>query len=187
MELLIEPGVDLDSGAPATLPAAYLEPRWFAAYTRSRHEKSVAEQLARQGVEFYLPLYERLSRWQHRRVRLQLPLFPGYIFVRIVLKDRLQVLRIPSVVRIVGFNGQPTSLPEGEIEALRESLALNLRAEPHPFLAVGRRVRLKSGPLAGFEGILVRRKGSLRLVLSINLIQRSILVETDSSELEPVA
>ena len=168
-------------------PAAYVEPRWYAAYTCANHEKRVAEQLEGRAVEHFLPLYRSVRRWKDRRVQLELPLFPSYIFVRMPLRDRLRVLEIPSVSRLVSFNGIPAALPEEEIESLREALAGQLRAEPHPFLTIGRRVRITAGPLAGREGILVRRKGSLRLVLSINLIQRSILVETDSSELEPVA
>jgi transcription antitermination factor NusG len=138
-------------------------------------------------VESFLPLYERVQRWKNRqRVRLQLPLFPGYTFVRIALKDRLQVLEIPSVVRLVGFNGTPTPLADEEIEGLRQALAEGVRAESHPYLKIGRRVRITTGPLAGYEGILVRRKGTLRVVLSAELIQRSILLDVDGLAVEPV-
>ncbi len=168
------------------LPAAYIELRWYAAYTCANHEKRVVEQLDERSVESFLPLYESVRRWKDRRVRLQSPLFPGYVFVRIALRDRLRVLQIPSVVRMVGFNGLPTALPEGEIEVLREGLTCQLRAEPHPFLAVGRRVRITDGPLTGMQGVLVRKKGALRLVLSIDLIRRSAAIEIDSTRVEPL-
>ena len=169
------------------LPALHLELRWYAVWTRSRHEKSVAGQLERKSVETFLPVYETVRQWKNGRHRIALPLFPGYAFVRIAQRDRLEVLKVPGVVRLVGFSGgTPTALEDEEVEDLQRALAQGVRAKPHPFLTVGRRVRVTAGPLAGREGILVRRKGSQRLVLSINLIQRSILVETDTSELEPV-
>ncbi len=168
------------------LPAAYLAPRWYAAYTCANHEKQVAAQLVERGVEHFLPLYETVHRWKDRRVRLQLPLFPGYIFVRLGLADRLRVLQVPSVVRLVGFGGGlPAVLPDQEIEILRCGLNADLRAQPHPYLSVGRRVRLTRGPLAGLEGILQRRKGSCRVVLSVDLIQRSLVVEVDVGDFPP--
>ncbi len=177
---------DLIAVREPELPAAYVEPRWYAAYTCANHEKRVAEQLEGRTVEYFLPLYKSVRRWKDRRVELQLPLFPGYVFVRLPLRDRLRVLEVPSVARLVGFNGTPTALDDEEVERLRRALAHGVRAEPHPFLKVGRRVRITAGPLAGREGILVRRKGNLRVVLSVDLIQRSILVQIDSASLEPV-
>ena len=115
-----------------------------------------------------------------------MPLFPGYVFVKMALRDRLQVLQVPGVACLVGFDGTPAALPADEIEALRVSLAGGLRAEPHPYLAVGRRVKLQSGPLAGLTGILVRRKSGARFVVSVVLIQRSVVIEVDALELEPV-
>lgn len=167
-----------------SLPAVYFEPRWYAAYTCARHEKRIAEQLARRGVESFLPLYESVRRWKDRRVCLQLPLFPGYVFVHTALAHRLRVLQIPSVVRLVGFNGLPTALPDSEIEALRRGLVDKRLVKPHPYLTVGRRVRIKNGPLAGVEGILIRKKNSVRVVLSLDLIQRSACVEVDASDVE---
>lgn len=169
-----------------SLPAVYTEPRWYAAYTCANHEKRVAEQLGRRCVELFLPLHESLRLWKDRRVRLQLPLFPGYVFVRIALRDRMRVLEIPSVVHMVSFSGLPTALPEEEIEAIRSALNQRLMIQPHPYLAVGRRVRIKGGPLRGFEGILLRRKGNCRIVLSIDLIRRSVVVDVDLSDVEPI-
>jgi transcription antitermination factor NusG len=162
-----------------------IAPRWYAVSTRSRHEKSVGALLQRKQIETFLPLYETTRRWRNGEHRVQLPLFPGYAFVRIALRDRLQVLKVPGVARLVGFNGVPTPLPDQEMEGLRQALAAGVRAEPHPYLAVGRRVRVTAGALAGHEGILVRRKGAVRVVVSIDLIQRSVLVSVDANWLEP--
>jgi transcription antitermination factor NusG len=170
---------------PPKLPDIYLEPRWYAAYTCANHEKRVAEQLGERNVEHFLPLYETVRRWRDRRVRLQLALFPGYLFVRLALRDRLRVLQVPGVVRLVGFGERPIALPESEIETLRSGLDGGLCAQPHPYLTTGRRVQIKGGPLAGIEGILLRRKGNFRVVLSIELIMRSVAVEVDVADLMP--
>jgi transcription antitermination factor NusG len=174
-----------DSQAGAVLSADYVEPRWYAAYTCANHEKRVREQLEQRSVESFLPVYETIRRWKDRRMRLQLPLFPGYVFVRMVIVDRLRVLQVPGVVRLVGFNGQLSALPDEEIDALKRGLAGGVRAEPHPFLTVGRRVRVKRGPFEGRQGILLRRKGKLRLVLSVELIMRSVVVDVDIADVEP--
>jgi transcriptional antiterminator NusG len=166
------------------LPASFYEPLWYAAYTSANHEKRIAEQLARRSVEHFLPLYEAARRWKDRRVRLRLPLFPGYIFVRLALRDRLQVLQVPGVANLVGFSGTPVPLPQEDIDALRASLSHGVRTASHPYLNVGRRVRVKSGPLAGMAGILARRKNGARFVVSVELIQRSIAVEMDAADLE---
>src|SRR5260370_22725973 len=108
-----------------------------------------------------------MLRWKDRRVTLDLPLFPGYVFVRLVLRDRLRVVQIPSVVRLVGFNGLPTALPDTEMEIMRSGLSQSLLAEPHPFLTVGRRVRITGGPFAGLEGLLKKKRNSLRVVVSL--------------------
>jgi transcription antitermination factor NusG len=166
------------------LPASFWQPLWYAAYTSAKHEKRVAEQLSRRSVEHFLPLYETVRRWKDRKVRLQLPLFPGYIFVRLALRDRLQVLQVPGVANLVGFSGTPTALPQEEINALRTSLRNGARAAPHPYLAVGRRVRINKGPFAGLSGILLRRKASYRFVISVKLIQRSVAVDIEGTDFE---
>jgi len=167
-------------------PLWYLEPRWYAAYTCANHEKRVRELLTQRCVVSFLPAYETVRRWKDRRMRIQLPLFPGYVFVRLALVDRLRVLQIPSVVRLIGFNGHPSALPDEEIEALKRGLAAGVRAEPHPFLTVGRRVQVKRGPFEGRQGILLRRKGKLRLVLSVELIMRSVVIDVDTTDVESV-
>src|SRR5882672_1401889 len=145
----------------AAISSTYsLQLRWYAAYTCANREKRVREQLEQRSVESFLPVYEAVRRWKDRRMQLQLPLFPGYVFVRMALVDRLRVLQVPSVVRLVGFNGHLSALHDEEIEGLKKGLAGGVRAEPHPFLTAGRRVRIRTGPLQGREGILIRRKGS---------------------------
>src|SRR5580658_9769557 len=156
-------------------------PQWYAAYTRANHEKCAAEQLEQRVIEHFLPLYETVRRWKDRRKRMELPLFPGYIFVRIPLQERLRVLVVPGVVRLVGFDNRPAALPDVEIEALRRVLGRGLRSEPHAYLTMGRRVRIVRGALAGMEGALVRKKGRVRLVLSIDLIRQSAMIEVDSA------
>jgi transcription antitermination factor NusG len=168
------------------LPPASSEQRWYAAYTCANHEKCVAAELEARAVEHLLPLYSSVRRWRDRRVRLDLPLFPGYVFLRLALRDKLRVLQIPSVVRLVGFNGQPATLSDDEIEDLRRGLTAQLQAEPHPYLTVGRKVRVTSGPLAGLEGIVVRKKNRFRFVISLHLIMRSVSVEMDDADLVPV-
>jgi transcription antitermination factor NusG len=168
----------------ASLPAEYLQARWYAAQTCANHEKRVFEQLEQRTVEAYLPRYLSMRRWKDRRVRLELPLFPGYVFVHLALRDRLRVLQTPSVVRLVGFGGQPAPLADHEIDKLRQGLAREMRFEPHPYLRIGQRVRVRTGPLQGLEGILVRRKNVSRLVVSIDLIMRSVAAEIDVADLE---
>ena len=172
-------------GVPA-LPAIYTEAHWYAAYTSANHEKRVAEQLGIRSVDYYLPVYSSVRSWKDRRVTLQLPLFPGYVFVRLPLCDRMCILQIPGLARLVGFNGQPFPLEDQEINGLRRALSDGLKAVPHPYLTLGRRVRITDGPLAGRTAILARRKGSVRLVVSMDLIQRSILVDVDADSVEPV-
>jgi transcription antitermination factor NusG len=181
----ISPILGLNEREDAVLPLEYVEARWYAAYTSANHEKRVAEQLVQRSVEHFLPLYASVRKWKDRRVKLDLPLFPGYVFVQMALRDRLQVMQIPGVANLVGFGGTPTALPEGEIAALRTSLGSGVRAEPHPFLAVGRRVRMKRGAFEGMQGILLRRKGKLRLVLSIELIMRSVVIDVDAADVGP--
>jgi len=180
-------GIEMNAGgakdmAPPDL--ALVQARWYALYTSAHHEKCVAAELRSRSVEHLLPLYSSVRQWKDRRMILDLPLFPGYVFVRLALRDRLRVLQIPGVVRFVGFGGLPASLPDEEMEILRAGFSGRFHAEPHAYMTAGRRVRIASGPFAGLEGILRRRKNNLRVVVSIELIQRSVAVEIDLQELE---
>ena len=178
------------SMAPSTSPHLWIpadsRPFWYAAYTSANHEKKAAAEITRRGVESFLPLYRAVRRWSDRRVELEMPLFPGYVFVHLALRDRLRVLLVPGVAKLVGFGGLPAALPDEQIEALRAGLSGCLHAEPHPFLTAGHRVRVKAGPLQGLEGFVVRRKNGLRLVVSLDLIQRAAAVEIDEADVEPI-
>lgn len=154
-------------------------------YTRSRHEKSVAEHLRRKAIEHFLPLYRMVHQWRSRRAEVQSPLFPGYVFVHLRTGQLLSVLRTAGVVRFVGTPGSPAPIPQKEIERIQVGLGARLALEPHEYLAVGERVQIKNGPLAGVEGLLLRRGGSFRVILSVGLITRSVSVEVSSSDIRP--
>ncbi len=158
--------------------------QWYAAYTCARHERLVSRQLEDRGIEAFLPLYRSIRRWKDRRKELELPLFPGYVFVRVARQERLRVLQIPSVVHFVGSHNGPIPLENTEIQRLRDGLENGIHAEPHPYLKIGDRMRVKCGPLAGMEGILLRKKDSLRIVLSLDLLMRSIAVEVEAADLQ---
>lgn len=183
----------LQSQAPEIFPDvpplsnAAAQSHWFALYTSANHEKRVAAQLDVRRIQHFLPLYRSRRNWKDRRVFLDLPLFPGYVFARFAWPERVRVLQARGVVRVVGANGQPCPLAERDIEALRAAVAGTLRFEPHPYLTAGNRVRVLHGPLAGMTGILVRTKNSCRVVLSVDLIARSVAVEVDAADIERFA
>jgi transcription antitermination factor NusG len=157
--------------------------RWYATYTAPRHEKTVLQHLESRSVESYLPLYGSARLWNGRRALVQLPLFPGYLFVRIAPELRARVLEVPGVLNIVSSQGRLTPLPVGEIEALRAALETR-KSEPHPLLACGKRVRIKVGPLRGLEGVIVKQTRRLRMVVSVDCIMQSFAVELEASDLE---
>lgn len=159
---------------------------WYTVYTRHQHEKAVAENLLGRGLEVFLPVYEVLRQWNDRRKRLSLPLFPCYVFFRGNFERRARVLSTPGVHSIVTIGGQPAPIQETEIEAIRRAVTSGLRAEPFPFLQCGDRVRVKAGPLEGIEGILIRKKNTSRLILSAELLQKSMAVDVDAFSVEPV-
>ena len=165
-------------------PEAQQAGTWYVLYTCPRHEKRVAQQIEQRRISCFLPLYRSVRRWKDRRKELAMVLFPGYVFVQMELQNRLRVLKLPGAVRLVGFNGQPTALPVEEIENLRTRLSGTANIEPHPYLSAGRRVRVRSGPLQGLEGIIVRTKERCRIVLTIHLIMRSVAVEVDDGDVE---
>jgi len=159
---------------------------WWALYTRHQHEKTVADMLSAKGFEVFLPLYESMRRWKDRKKMLSLPLFPCYVFVRGGLNRRLQVVTTPGVHMIL-FHGESVAMiPEEEIQVIRKTIEGAYRVEPHPFLKVGERVRVIRGTLEGVEGVLIRKKNTCRLVLSVAMVAQSVAVEIDSSDVEPV-
>jgi len=169
---------------PAVSRQAMPPENWYAIHTCPRHEKRVAQQVEQHSLPCFLPLYRSVRRWKDRRKELQMVLFPGYVFVRMALTRKLQVLQLPGVVRIVSFHGEPAALPGQEIEALQARWCSELKVEPHPYLRAGRRVRVRSGPMQGLEGIVVRRKDRCRIIFSIELIMRSVAAEVDEADLE---
>lgn len=161
-------------------------PRWFAVYTTPRHEKHVSEILAERQIETFLPLYKTTRQWKKSRpVVLELPLFPTYVFVRIARQARGAVLGTPGVLSIVGSPRESWPLPDLEIDALRFGI-LERTIEPHPYLTVGERVRIKAGVMAGVQGVLVRKKNEFRVVLSLDTIMLSVAVEVSVDDVEPV-
>lgn len=160
---------------------------WYALFTRHQHEKAVANNLSSKGFEIFVPLYSALHRWKDRNKQLLLPLFPCYVFLRGGLNRRLEVVSTPGVFAFVGTGGQPAAIPTPEIEAIRRATDAPFRIEPHPFLKCGDRVRVKSGPLKGIEGILVRKKNLVRLVISMELLGKSAAVELDALDVERVS
>jgi transcription antitermination factor NusG len=159
---------------------------WNAVYTRHQHEKAVAESLAGNGFEVSLPTYNTIRQWKDRKKQLSLPLFPCYVFVRSRSERRLQVVTTPGVHFVVMFAGRPAPIPDVEIDTIRKAVESRLRVEPHPFLRCGDWVRVTSGPLADVEGILVRKKGGCRLILSAELLGKSIAIEIDAFNVKPL-
>ena len=159
---------------------------WWALYTRHQHEKTVADVLRSKGVEVFLPLYASVRRWRDRRKLLYMPLFPGYVFVRGAMGQRVHVLTTPGVHMILSQGDQAAIIAEDEIQAIRKIAEVDCHAEPHPFLKCGERVRVRNGSLSGLEGILVRKKNVFRLVLSVQMLAQSVAVEVEASDVEPV-
>lgn len=179
-------GVDLEEKAIAARVEPEHEAPWYAAYTCANHEKRVTEQLEQRWIRSFLPTYQSVRRWKDRRKLLELPLFPSYVFVQLDEKDRLDLLRLPGVLGLVCFQGKPAPVASAEIENLRHGLADRTVVHPHPYLKAGRRVRIRSGSMAGVEGILVRKKDCARVVLCISLLQRSVSVDIDEADVEPI-
>jgi transcription antitermination factor NusG len=167
-----------------TTPHPSCDIAWYAVYACTRHEKRVKQQLEERRIDCFLPLYRSVRRWKDRRKELELVLFPGYVFVQMNFSDKLRVLTLPSVVGFVTFGDRPAVIDGNEIESLRSGIVNGVCLEPHPYLTIGRRVRIKQGPLAGSTGILMRKKDRLRVVLSLEIIMRSVAVEIDSCDLE---
>jgi transcriptional antiterminator NusG len=174
-----EPAIGVPGGAK-------LRVAWYVVRTRSRHEKTVKEQLVERHVETFLPLVERWSRWKDRTKKIAFPLFPGYCFARFALVERLRVLTAVGVAGIVGTNGQPESVPDAEIDAIQRLAATRLQYDPHPLLTEGMDVEVVHGPLAGVRGKLLRKDRVTRLVLAVTLIHQAAVVEIHPADVVPV-
>jgi transcription antitermination factor NusG len=164
--------------------------RWYAVYTRSRHEKQTAMFLQRQAIETYLPLRREWSARQDRKVTVQVPALPGYLFVKCVLypETRALIKRASGVLRLVEHAGRPAPIPPRQIDALRTVLDQSLELEGHPYLKVGDRVKVVSGPMAGAEGCLVRvAPNQHRLVIGVDYVNQALSVEIDARCVEAIA
>jgi len=158
---------------------------WFALRVKSNREKVVADSIKWKGYEEFLPLYRTRRRWSDRFQDVDLPLFPGYVFCRFDVLKRLPLLIIPGVVNVVGRGKVPVPVEDEEIQALQTLVASGLRLQPWPFLGVGDRVTVEEGPLRGVEGVVMSTKGTLQLVVSVNLLQRSVAVAVDRRWVRP--
>jgi transcription antitermination factor NusG len=159
---------------------------WYALYTRHQHEKRVHQILTGKGLDAFLPLYTTAHQWKDRTKRVSLPLFPCYVFLRGPVSQWLPVISTPGVHTVVGFGGQPACISSAEVEAIRRVVQSPLQAEPHPFLRSGDYVRVAAGPLRGLVGILVRKKSWCKLVLSVEMLQRSVAVEVDAAMVQRI-
>src|SRR6266550_1591603 len=160
---------------------------WYSVYTRPRHEKHVLKELNEKHIEAFLPTYKVRRRWSDRYKIVEEPLFKNYLFVNVDYDRRYyDTLRPYGAVSFVSFDGTPATIPAAEIEAIRRLVTCELPYSPHPYLKVGRKVRVKFGPLAGCEGILIRKKSISRLVLSVNLLQQAVSAEIDADCVEPI-
>ena len=179
--------VRLDSANEERYPLVTGTSSWFALYTTCRHEKRIAQHLTQREIEHYLPLYRANRKWRDgSKVTLELPLFPSYIFVHIKRSERGSVLSVPGALAMVGgTGGEPAPVPDVTIEALRNGLQEH-KIEPHPLLRIGQIARIRSGPFAGMKGIVVRRKGGCRVVLTLEQIMQSVAIEVDEGDLEPL-
>jgi len=182
-------GAPSPAARPSDLVALLAElPRWYAIRTRSRHEKIVAKQLLSQHIETYLPVSNEIHRWSDRQKQVELPLFPGYAFVRLVYSpsERVRVLRTHGVAGFVGTQGQGIPVPDRQIEDIKTLLTQKVRFKPHSALEIGQRVRIRGGSLNGVEGILLAQKNERTLVISIEAIQRAISVDVEGYDLETI-
>jgi transcription antitermination factor NusG len=173
----------------APLPVVGAQPEsWYALLTRPKHEKLVSERLAERGVETFLPLVSEVHRWSDRKKVVQLPLFSCYVFAKFVANrsDCLRVLRVNGVLQLVGSRGEGTPIPNEQIDAVRTLVGSSLPWNAYPFLKIGQRVRIRGGALDGVQGILLSRAGNSTLVISVDLIQRSLAVRVEGYQVVAV-
>lgn len=166
-------------------PAVLRDPQWFVLFVRSNQEKKTAQRLAGYQIEHFLPCCRSLRQWKDRRVTLEVPLFPSYVFVRLPLIERARVLSLPHVVSLLGTKNAPSAVSEEEIAWIRRSVEYG-EVAPHPYLTVGQRVIITTGILSGMQGILVRKQSKTRVVVALDSIARAFVVEVDPAWVEPL-
>jgi transcription antitermination factor NusG len=160
--------------------------RWYALTVPYQHERQTEKALQSKGLETLVPLYRSRRQWSDRVKDVDLPLFAGYVLCHFDLSDRIQVLDTPGVAKIVGFGGTPAALEDSEMAAIQRVVAAKLPLAPWPYLKAGDRVRVEHGPMRGLEGALLRTKDALRLVIGVELLQRSITVEVEREAIVPI-
>jgi transcription antitermination factor NusG len=164
--------------------------QWYAVYTRSRHEKQVELMLQRQALETYLPLRRAWSRRRDRRVTVELPALPGYLFVHCALygEVRAQLKKASGVIRVVENAGRPCAIPEIEIESLRTVLTRSFDAEAHPYFNIGDHVQVVRGPFVGAQGRLLRiAPGRHKLIIQVQCLNQAVAVEIDPDHVDRCA
>jgi transcription antitermination factor NusG len=173
--------------APAgfVTPVGDADAQWFALWTRSRHEQVVQGQLEQKCIETFLPTVTRWSRWKDRKKKVDWPLFPGYCFARFDPGERLPILKCTGVVNIISFGNEPAPIPAQEIAGIRQLVESELAYDPCPLIHEGMMVEVKSGPLKGVVGRLVRKGVNARLVLSVDLIGQAVSAEVDAADVRP--
>lgn len=159
---------------------------WYAIRVRSRHERPVSDSLKGKGLDTFLPLCKSRRRWSDRVQEVELPLFPGYVFSRFDVAQRLPVLITPGVVNIIGLGKIPVPVEDWEMQSLIRVVQSGVHCQLWPFLMVGQRVLIEEGPLRSVEGRLVQIKDENKLILSITLLQRSVAVTVDRSWIRPL-
>ncbi|MGC1296911.1 MAG: UpxY family transcription antiterminator [Alloacidobacterium sp.] len=169
--------IDSTESRPSTMD----HPRWYAVYTWARHEKKVAQHFEERGISYFLPLYTAIHKWNKKTAKVSVPLFPGYVFVHASPHARHQSLCVPGVVHFVGSAKAPAEIQAEEMELLQKAILTGRTIEPYPYLAPGNRVRIASGPMAGIIGTIQRNSAGCRIIISVDMIMRSVAVEVDAA------
>jgi transcription antitermination factor NusG len=164
----------------------YEQPKWYALAVGYQHEQQAERALRSKGLETLVPLYKSQRQWSDRVKEIQLPVFAGYVLCYFPLRERLHVMDTPGVGKIVGFGGTPAAVEDSEIAAIQRVVASKQPWAPWPYLKAGDRVRVERGPMRGLEGTLLRTKDALRLVIGVEMLQRSMAVELDREAIEPI-
>jgi transcription antitermination factor NusG len=174
----------LENDLIPTEPSWQSEPSWYALYTKHQHEKKAADMLRKKNFDVLLPLYSSINQWEDRKKEIFLPVFPCYLFIHASADRKLDILRTPGVFLMVSSAARPCVVPEQDIDMIRRISSAPDRIEPHSYLETGEFVRVRVGPFAGLKGILTRVKNRLRVVMSIDLLKKSLALELDASSLE---
>lgn len=169
-----------EAGRPEALP-------WYALTVKHQHERTSESALVQKGWEAFAPMYRTRRQWSDRTKEIELPLFSGYVFCRFAYDVKARVLNTPAILRVVDFGGVPAAIPETEIAAMRAIMNSALPVRPWPHLKPGDKVRVERGPLRGIEGVLIREKDALELVVCVELLQRAVAVKLDAASVVPVA